>query len=371
MSEPIPSILMTVDTVGGVWITALDLGRELVRHGSAVTFAVLGPAAHGADRDAAVEAGIEIVHLGAQPEWLAEKPVAVNRGAEALAQLAREMGADVIHINHPALAADVRFGRPVVAIAQACTATWWQAVKGTPLPENLRWQADAVGRGYAAATRVVAPCRSFAAATARLYGLSRQPMVVPVGRAPIESEGVGTAVDGVLTTGRLWDQGQNASVLDRAASLTTIPFRAAGPTRLGTRATTFDYMTMLDATSDANLRALLAERPIYASAALYDPAGLAVLDAARAGCALVLSDIESFRELWDGAATFVSPSDAAGFAGAAQRLIADRDLRQRSGEAARTRSCTYMLDAYVAGMTAIYRDAIATITDGLSDTAPR
>ena len=40
--------------------------------------------------------------------------------------------------------------------------------------------------------------------------------------------------------------------------------------------------------------------------ALYEPFGLAVLEAAQAGCALVLSDIPTFRELWDGAALFVA-----------------------------------------------------------------
>ena len=40
--------------------------------------------------------------------------------------------------------------------------------------------------------------------------------------------------------------------------------------------------------------------------ARYEPFGLAVLEAAQAGMRLVLSDIPSFRELWDGAATFVA-----------------------------------------------------------------
>jgi glycosyltransferase involved in cell wall biosynthesis len=34
-----------------------------------------------------------------------------------------------------------------------------------------------------------------------------------------------------------------------------------------------------------------------------------VLEAALSGCALVLGDIPTLRELWDGAAIFVNPSD--------------------------------------------------------------
>ncbi len=51
-------------------------------------------------------------------------------------------------------------------------------------------------------------------------------------------------------------------------------------------------------------------RPIFVSTSLYEPFGLAVLEAAQAGCPLVLSDIATFRELWDGAAIFFPPGDA-------------------------------------------------------------
>ena len=48
---------------------------------------------------------------------------------------------------------------------------------------------------------------------------------------------------------------------------------------------------------------------VYAAPSLYEPFGLAPLQAALHGCALVLSDIGSFRELWDGCAEFVPPGD--------------------------------------------------------------
>ncbi len=48
-----------------------------------------------------------------------------------------------------------------------------------------------------------------------------------------------------------------------------------------------------------------AAATVFASMARYEPFGLAVLEAAQAGMRLVLSDIPTFRELWDGAAIFV------------------------------------------------------------------
>jgi glycosyltransferase involved in cell wall biosynthesis len=48
---------------------------------------------------------------------------------------------------------------------------------------------------------------------------------------------------------------------------------------------------------------------VFASIARYEPFGLAVLEAAQSGCALVLSDIPTFREFWHDAATFVPTDD--------------------------------------------------------------
>ena len=47
---------------------------------------------------------------------------------------------------------------------------------------------------------------------------------------------------------------------------------------------------------------------IYALPARYEPFGLSILEAALSGCALVIGDIPSLREIWADAALFV-PSD--------------------------------------------------------------
>src|SRR5439155_1168938 len=64
------------------------------------------------------------------------------------------------------------------------------------------------------------------------------------------------------------------------------------------------------------LRRLYAEASIYAWPARYEPFGLSVLEAALSGCALVLGDIPSLRELWEGAAWFVPADDDGALAAA-------------------------------------------------------
>jgi glycosyltransferase involved in cell wall biosynthesis len=111
--------------------------------------------------------------------------------------------------------------------------------------------------------------------------------------------------------------------------------------------------------SDAEVARYLGARPIFVSAALYEPFGLAVLEAAQAGCALVLADIPTFRELWEGGAIFVQPDDDVAIAQAIERLARDAELRHRMGEAACSVARAYSLEAMCAGVLAAYRSLLS------------
>jgi glycosyltransferase involved in cell wall biosynthesis len=80
-----------------------------------------------------------------------------------------------------------------------------------------------------------------------------------------------------------------------------------------------------------------------------------VLEAALAGCALVLSDIATFRELWHGAALFVPASDPSAAWDAVNRLIDGRELRMRLAAAAQRRARSYAPEACVRAPLAVYR----------------
>jgi glycosyltransferase involved in cell wall biosynthesis len=99
----------------------------------------------------------------------------------------------------------------------------------------------------------------------------------------------------------------------------------------------------------------LANAPIFASAALYEPFGLGVLEAAHAGCALVLSDIPTFRELWGGAAVFVPARSPEAFAEAFHSLLADPKEAEWLGRLARARAGRYSVERMAAGMLDVYR----------------
>jgi glycosyltransferase involved in cell wall biosynthesis len=115
-----------------------------------------------------------------------------------------------------------------------------------------------------------------------------------------------------------------------------------------------DHLIALGNLSEARVAGVLAARPVFASAAVYEPFGLSVLEAAQAGCALVLSDISTHRELWDGAAIFIEPRDELGFAAATNDLLEKREERERLGEAARERARQYSSPRMAREMAGIY-----------------
>ena len=72
----------------------------------------------------------------------------------------------------------------------------------------------------------------------------------------------------------------------------------------------------------------LARASIFVHPARYEPFGIAPLEAAMSGCALVLGDIPSLREVWGDAAAYVNPDDADGLRRVLTRLIDDSSERE-------------------------------------------
>ena len=63
---------------------------------------------------------------------------------------------------------------------------------------------------------------------------------------------------------------------------------------------------MLGPLAEEDLLALFQESAIYLCTSRYEPFGLAPLEAALCGCAVVANDIESLREVWGGRCNLLS-----------------------------------------------------------------
>lgn len=354
-------VFMTADAVGGVWPYALDLARGLAGEGVRTMLAVLGPAPDIDQRATATAVpGLNLVHADLPLEWLALSGAVVEAAGAAVSAMARNSGADIVHLNTPALGSEGGFEVPVVAAAHSCVATWWSAVKTGPMPNDFSWRAALVRRGYANADAVIAPSMAFAAATQAAYGLQVPPETVHNGRSLPAGEPGGGLGDFVFTAGRLWDEGKGMAVLDAAAGRIATLVVAAGPiSGPHGQSIPFSRMRALGRVDEAEIGRRLQARPVFVSPSLYEPFGLAVLEAAQHGCPLVLSDIATFRELWGGAAVFTPPGDEAALADALQRLMLDPELRHALGVAALERSRRYTAEAMVDRTLTVYRGLLA------------
>src|SRR4051812_49535083 len=93
---------------------------------------------------------------------------------------------------------------------------------------------------------------------------------------------------------------------------------------------------------------------IYCLPARYEPFGLSALEAALSGCALVLGDIPSLREVWGDAAAYVDPDDHGGLRHTIAHLIHNARRRDALARRAMERAARYTpqraarayLDAY-------------------------
>lgn len=349
-------ILLATDAVGGVWTYSIELARALGAQGVEAVLAVMGPPP--SEEQMREAQGLRLIDSGLPLDWLASGPEEMRRAGCALAELASDEGVDVVQLSSAALAADAEFRQPVVAVQHSCVATWWLNVRGGPLPPEFAWQRDCVEAGLNRADAVVAPTAAFAAQTVRAYRIGRPVYSVHNGRTPLPLPSRSRA-DRVLTVGRLWDDGKNARTLDEAAARIAVPVEAVGPLQ-GPNGTSvsFENLHTVGALRPEALARRLSARPIFALSALYEPFGLAALEAAQAGCALVLSDIPTLRELWSGAALFVAPRDSDGFADAISELLDDPEKRDQLGRAAQLRALQYTPMAMARRMIGIYEQLL-------------
>ena len=352
MSPPSLRILMTADAVGGAWVYATSLARALCGGGHQVCLVTLGPPPRDDQRrEVAGVTGLDLTVTDLALEWTDSEGRDFSRAMRCLAELERRLTPDIVHVNgyREACAA---WRAPVVVVAHSCVCSWWRACHGDD-PPRPQWAAYAanVRAGLAAAERWVAPTAAFRAEVEMLYAPPTRGQAIwngldPAG-APAPKEPF------ILSAGRLWDVAKNVSALARVAARIPWPLRVAGPLAgCGAAGRDFDAsrVAWLGELPRADLIARMQRASIFAAPAVYEPFGLTVLEAALAGCALVLSDIPSFRELWGGAALFVDPRDGRAIESALTRLVCDRDLRrelQRAAQAhARRYSLASMYDAY-------------------------
>lgn len=352
-------LLMTADTVGGVWTYSVELARALREFDVEIALFTMGRLLSDEQTVQIRQLSHVSVHQSEfKLEWMENPWPDVRLAGRSLLKLAAQFSPDVVHLNgyvHAALPWSV----PKLVVGHSCVLSWWKAVN-LDLRLDAKWDRyqHEVARGLQAADFVVAPTRAMLSALKQCYGgIEAQTAVVPNGLeptlfAPKKKQPF------VFSAGRLWDPAKNIVMLQRVAPELEWPVYAAGDS-LGTDAAagpgTLANYRALGFLSRGEIAHWLSVASVYCAPARYEPFGLSILEAALSGCALVLGDIPSLREIWEGAAVFVDPTDAHAITGAIQQLIENPVCREKCARRARLRALGFAPARMAARYIEIYR----------------
>lgn len=345
-------VLVTTDTLSGVWTYTQELVTGLTSRGVRITLVSLGDIPLP-QQTAWLDSlpGIDYRPTAFCLDWMQQGQRDFIDSCQYLTALVKELQPDLLHLNHLCYGG-LPVKTPRIVVAHGDFITWWQAVHGHEPEESrwLRWYRDLVTDGLSQASMVVAPSLWMLDTIRECYAQPRREAVIYNGRNPVAFNPYVSKNDSVLAVGRLRDAGKQISLLtqhmhplpvcivnsDEPAPVPAIPISA--DVKLAANETT---ISLKGAQTEAQLRLLYSRAAIFVATSRYEPFGLAPLEAAFSRCAIVANDIPSFREIWGDAAIYFRENNAASLADVIRRLHDQRDLCRGYGARAfqRAREC--------------------------------
>lgn len=351
------TVLMTTDTLGGVWTYATSLASSLAALGADVHLVSMGPRPRPDQREMLSDSAVRLIESDLALEWQDPDAANIVHARDFLGSVEERIKPDIIHLNS-FREATLNWHAPVVVVAHSCVNSWGIACKDSDWLAEPKWRhySMLVEAGLGRADAWVAPTRAFGTIMRKLYHPHARGIVIHNGLAS-SRESTDPKKPLIFAAGRMWDAAKNLAVLAAAGQDLDWPIFVAG-TAASSAGHLVGGIELLGELSHAELRQRLRRAAIFASPARYEPFGLSVLEAAIAGCALVLSDIPSFRELWSGAAEFVPPDDAHRLRAALGELCADSRKRKRLQLAATQRARRYSMRQMTDAYARLYRSLI-------------
>jgi glycogen synthase len=352
---------MTADTVGGVWTYALELTRALAEQDVQVVLATMGnPLSREQRREVKHLTNVELHESTFKLEWMENPWPDVARAGQWLLEIEQRTQPDVIHLNGYAHGA-LPFQAPKVVVGHSCVPSWWRAVKGSDAPATWSQYREVVQAGLQAAHLVITPSKAMLDQLHFFYG-NVPGRVIYNGRDPAlfchaRKEEI------ILSAGRLWDEAKNIRALENVSSEIPWPIYVAGEAKPpgGSIARRTSLCTLGKLPTDLLAR-WYGKASIYALPARYEPFGLSVLEAGLAGCALVLGNIPSLRELWNGAALFVRPDDMDELRFTLQRIIESPFRRKELAAYAQCRAIQFTPKRMASEYLAAYAEVMAAVS---------
>ncbi|MGE5478348.1 MAG: glycosyltransferase family 4 protein [Bacteroidales bacterium] len=351
-SPPAPSVLLTVEPPGVVWPHVETLVRELSALGAEVTVAALTHLRTGQRVEFSAIPGVELVPCPHPADCPSEHLYRRTRIADWLLGVEEVLNPDVVHLTGYLHAGLPWCGRVLVAGHPGSGAAY-----GRLDAEQRRICRAAFQHGLRGADLVVTPTEAMMSALTRHFGIPAG-RVIRDGRDPARfTPGLKEPV--ILSVGMLREDPGQRSALEAAAPRLPWPVVVAGEqVDADGHAVRLEGVSGLGRVHPSQLVPWFNRAAIYVALTAEGP-GTWAMEAALAGTALVLGDTAALREIWSGAALFVSPNDPDAVAAGLRTLLADRRLREAMGLAARRRAMRHPARAMAEAYLSAYRDVVA------------
>ena len=337
-------VLITSDTVGGVWTYTRELVTGLALRGHKITLVSFGNLpTPDQTRWLRTLATVDYRPTEYRLEWMEVADRDIEESRRYLELLVREVQPDMLHFSQYCYG-DIDVDVPRIVVAHSDVVSWWVGVHGCE-PDNSPWigrYRERVTNGLRVADLVVAPSEWMLAAVSRHYLRLEHAAVIYNGRSPELFDPQQRKNDCALSVGRIWDEGKYVSLLLQASH--PLATKIVGWTReRGHEAKALPAcpgnVEFLGPRSQDELRSLYAQASLYVATSRYEPFGLSPLEAAFSGCALVMNDIPVFHELWGDAATYFRKGDPAELSRALIELSGNPELRDQLSNKAFLRAC--------------------------------
>lgn len=353
-------VLMTADAIGGVWTYVLELSDALKPYGIEVYLATMGAPLSAQQKETINKRdNVKLFESSYKLEWMEDPWSDVDEAGKWLLDLEKALQPDIIHLNGYSHAV-LPFQAPKLVVGHSCVYSWYHAVKYHAPHEAWHEYKRKVAEGLKSADLVTAPTNYMLSLLELHYGSFKSAGAVYNARRAKDFL-PGIKEDVVLSAGRLWDEAKNVSMLAYIAPRLQWPVYMAGEKEdpEGRFVQFFDNVKLLGRLSSKELAGRMKRASIFALPARYEPFGLSPLEAALSGCALVLGDIPSLREVWQDAACFVKPDDYNALEKAINTLIDNEDLRMSNVKKVRRRALYFTPERMAKGYLALYERLMA------------
>ncbi|MGY3407950.1 hypothetical protein ACVWZV_004063 [Bradyrhizobium sp. GM5.1] len=155
-------ILMTTDTVGGVWTYSSSLASSLASKGADVTLVTMGPRAQAGQLEMLRGSRVRLIETDLALEWQDPEGQDLVQARRVLAKLEAGIVPDVVHLNSFREAA-FAWRAPVMVVAHSCVNSWGHACHDTSWLREPKWRSytERVTAALDTAQAWVCPSQSF------------------------------------------------------------------------------------------------------------------------------------------------------------------------------------------------------------------